>query len=198
MEPGVLFVDDDLNLLRGLKRSLRSNDYRILLATSGEEALAVLEQHDIDVVVTDQQMPGLYGTELLQAIRDRFPRIVRIMLAGHATIGAAVHAINEGAVFRFLLKPCESHEIDRAVRLGLAQKLLADRSWRLLRQVRWQQRLIELLYETRPEILSDLMARVGPVEPVETGEAADELHLAMAQELKRIVRFHEKRLSPLV
>lgn len=197
MEPGVLFVDDDLNLLRSLKRSLRSAEYRVLLATSGEEALTVLDQHEVDVVVTDQQMPGIRGTELLQAIQEQYPRIVRILFAGHATVGAAVHAINEGAVFRILLKPCQSPEVDKTVRLALAHKLLTDRSWSLLDHVRWQRRIIELLYAEHPELLSRLIARV---DPVGAGDADDggTLHLAMAHELQHLVRFHEKRLSPLV
>jgi DNA-binding NtrC family response regulator len=194
MDGRVLFVDDDPNILSGLKRSLHQAPYQILTALSGEAALACLADTEVDVVVTDQQMPGMPGTELLSLLREEYPRVVRIMMAGQATIGAAVHAVNDGAVFRFLLKPCGANEVDLAVRMGLAQKVLTDRSWSLLRYVRWESALIERLHAKHPQILADLIAQQGPVADE---SPQDDLPMALAQELDRLVRIQRDRSSPL-
>jgi DNA-binding NtrC family response regulator len=187
MQGSVLFVDDDPNLLEGLKRSLHRAPYHIETAGNGQAALDLLAVLDIDVVVTDQQMPGMPGTELLSQLREGYPRIIRIMLAGQATIGAAVNAVNEGAVFRFLLKPCGAQEVDLAVRQGLAQKILMDRSWSLLRYVRWQTSMLEILRAEHPTLVAEAMIRCSPTAAALNG---DDLPLAMAQELDRIVKLH--------
>lgn len=186
MHGSVLFVDDDVSILDGLKRSLHRAPYHIATATSGQEAMDILASIRADVVVTDQQMPGMPGTELLSLLREEHPRIVRIMLAGQATIGAAVNAVNAGAVFRFLLKPCSAQEIDLAVCQGLAHKLLMDRSWTLLHHVRWQTGLIEELRARHPETLAAAIGQVGV--PAPEAAQGDDLPLAMARELDRIIR----------
>lgn len=127
MPPKVLLVDDEPHVTEALKRVLRRMDYQILTACSAREALQLLAQEPIDVIVSDEQMPGMSGSELLALVRCHYPQTMRIMLTGHASLEAAVRAINEGEISRFLSKPCNEKELTHAIERALQQQeRLAD------------------------------------------------------------------------
>ncbi len=115
----VLLVDDDENLLRGMARALRHQPYGLLTARSGEEAMTILKARPIDVMVSDERMPGMSGGDLIAWAAEHCPETVRIVLTGHATAAAAIRAINEGGVFHFLTKPCHDVELALTIRRGL-------------------------------------------------------------------------------
>ncbi|HTO70388.1 MAG TPA: HD domain-containing phosphohydrolase [Myxococcota bacterium] len=119
-DPGVLFVDDEVNILKALSRLFRSEPVRVLTASSAAEALALLAGERVQVVVSDQRMPGTTGVRLLAQIRERHPEIVRILLTGHTEIGVAIEAINHGEIFRLLTKPWNDAELRATVRQALA------------------------------------------------------------------------------
>jgi two-component system, probable response regulator PhcQ len=121
MKHAVLLVDDDENLLHRLVRSLRGQPYQVYTAKSGEEARWVLKRQSIDVVVADEQIPELSGTDLLAWVADYFPEVMRILLTGHASVATALRAINKGGVFRFFTKPCKESELAAAIRQALEQ-----------------------------------------------------------------------------
>lgn len=101
----ILFIDDEkrvLNAMRGLFR----REYELFLTCEGAEAIRMVEENDIDVIVADQRMPGMTGIEVLGKIKERSPRTVRILLTGYADPSAVEGSINVGEVFRFLSKPC--------------------------------------------------------------------------------------------
>ncbi len=123
MHGTVLLVDDDPNLLSGLLRTLRHQPYRIFTARSGKEAKEVLMKWPVDVIVADEQMPGMTGSELLAWVADFFPEVTRIVLTGHASVEAAIRAINEGRVWKYFTKPCK--DVDLA--LAIAEALEAKR-----------------------------------------------------------------------
>src|SRR3712207_2457110 len=100
----ILIVDDEPANLRLLERLFRHN-YTILTAASGEEALALIEQHDVALLITDQRMPGMTGIDLIKQTAALRPHTVRIVLTGYADTHALVEAINCGQVYRFLAKP---------------------------------------------------------------------------------------------
>ncbi|HET6583186.1 MAG TPA: EAL domain-containing protein [Nannocystaceae bacterium] len=104
--PRVLFVDDDPSVLGNVRRSLWREPLEVLTAGSGAAALAILADTIIDVVVSDEKMPEMGGAELLTRVRERHPDACRILLSGQADLDAALRAINEARVFRFLTKPC--------------------------------------------------------------------------------------------
>ena len=114
----VLFVDDEkrvLNSMRGLFR----RDYELFLTTDGAEAVRLVAEHDIDVIVADQRMPGLTGVEVLGQVRQASPRTVRILLTGYADPEAIEGSINVGEVFRFLSKPCQPKLLRETLKLGI-------------------------------------------------------------------------------
>jgi DNA-binding NtrC family response regulator len=113
----VLFVDDERRVLSSMRAMFR-RDYNVLLANSGEEALELLRSHPIDVVVSDQRMPGMTGVDVLKAVKDMAPRTMRILLTGYADLKAIEASINDAEVFRYLMKPCPSAELKEAVALA--------------------------------------------------------------------------------
>jgi putative nucleotidyltransferase with HDIG domain len=118
-KPGVLFVDDEVNILKSLVRLFRADPVRVFTASSAAEALALLGSEPIQVVVSDQRMPGTTGAKLLAQVRERWPEIARILLTGHAEIQVAVEAINQGEIFRLLTKPWNDLELRATVRRAL-------------------------------------------------------------------------------
>jgi len=154
MQHTVLLVDDQTSVVEGLERALRREPYKFLGANSADRALEILADTAVDVIVSDEQMPGMSGTELLARVRRDYPDTMRIMLTGHATLEAALHAINEGEVFRFLTKPCTHVDLAVTIRHALQQKALMDKARRLLRTVKRQSALLDELERTNPGITS--------------------------------------------
>ncbi len=120
----ILLVDDEINILEGHRRKFR-NMFQLCLAQGPQEGLkAVAEQGPFAVVVSDFNMPGMNGVEFLRQIREVAPDTVRIMLTGFADVTIAINAVNDGAVFRFLTKPCSQEDLTVAVNDGIAQNRL--------------------------------------------------------------------------
>lgn len=108
--PRVLFVDDEERILSGLKL-LFNQLYEVHLATGGDRALELLGQHHFHVIVSDQRMPHMTGTELLSKARLASPNTVRILLTGYSDLAAIVGSVNEGEVYRFASKPWNTQDI---------------------------------------------------------------------------------------
>ena len=117
--PKVLFVDDERQVVDGLRRAFLKYPYRIRTATSPELALQMLRDDPCDVIVADEQMPGMRGSELLTIVAHDFPTAGRILLTGHATVEAAARAVNEAGVIRLLLKPCPPENVRAAIETAL-------------------------------------------------------------------------------
>ncbi len=110
----LLFVDDEERILRSLKALFRA-DYEVLTATDPQQALWRVGQRDVDVLVSDQRMPGMTGVELLRAARDAAPRTMRILLTGYSDLSSIVGSVNDGEIFRFINKPWDATEIRATV-----------------------------------------------------------------------------------
>ena len=115
-EHTVLFVDDEVNILKALQRLLRSEDMNVLCASRAVEALDLLEKHPTQVVVTDQRMPEMSGVDFLAHVRERQPEIVRMMLTGYTEMKVAVDAINRGEIYRLITKPWNDDELRATLR----------------------------------------------------------------------------------
>ncbi|OGT03863.1 MAG: secretion system protein E [Gallionellales bacterium RBG_16_57_15] len=117
----ILLVDDEPNVLSALKRVFRQENYEVVTVPGGQEALALLRKEPFHLMISDYMMPGMTGAELLKQVKALKPEIIRIMLTGHADTGAVMGAINEGAVYKFILKPWNDDDLRVTVALALEQ-----------------------------------------------------------------------------
>jgi len=182
----LLLVDDEENIVAALKRLLRRDGYQILTAHSAAEGLLRLAEHDVDVIVSDQRMPGMTGVEFLRRAKELYPDTVRIVLSGYTELQSIIDAVNEGAIYRFLTKPWDDQRLREHVAEAFRQKSLADDNRRLTQQVAsangeletLNQRLAQLLARQREQtallgasadgargMLDDLPAAVLGVDP---------------------------------
>jgi len=114
--PALLVVDDEPNILSALRRLLRRENYRVLTASSGAEALEILAKEPVRVIVSDQRMPEMSGIELLSRVKGLYPDTVRIILSGYSELRTVTDAINEGAVWKYLTKPWDDESIKEEIR----------------------------------------------------------------------------------
>ncbi|MES2069126.1 MAG: EAL domain-containing protein [Pseudomonadota bacterium] len=112
----LLLVDDEENILRILTRLLQPDGYRILIASTAGRALDILAQNDVAVIIADQRMPEMSGTEFLRLAKDIHAESVRMVLSGHADFDAISEAINRGAIYKFMVKPWDDDMLIASVR----------------------------------------------------------------------------------
>lgn len=124
----ILFVDDEPCITDAVTRALRREPFDILSAHSGAEALELLQREPVDVIVADEKMPGMSGTELLERVFRDYPQMTQMMLTGHATWQAVSPATRPGQVCRFFTKPCSIEELSVAIRHALEQRSLGAAS----------------------------------------------------------------------
>jgi ActR/RegA family two-component response regulator len=130
----ILFVDDEAAVLDGYRRSLQ-RDFEITTATGGTQGLAAIRgSGPFAVVVSDMRMPTMTGAKFLAQVRTVAPDSVRMLLTGYADLNAAIEAVNEGHVFRFLTKPCAREVLTAAIVSGMEQYQLVTAERELLEQ----------------------------------------------------------------
>jgi response regulator RpfG family c-di-GMP phosphodiesterase len=150
--PRILFVDDDPNVLAAFQRNLRKQ-FEFDTALSGTEALAMLQEcGPYGVIVADMQMPGMNGIELLTKAREMAPDTVRVMLTGNADQQTAVEAVNQGAVFRFLTKPCPPDQLKSTLETSVKQYEL----------VKVERELLEHTLGGSVKVLGEVLSMIDP------------------------------------
>lgn len=151
-QPRILFVDDDPNVLAAFQRNLRKQ-FSFDTALGGTEALAMLKEcGPYAVIVADMQMPGMNGIELLTRAREDAPDTVRVMLTGNADQQTAVEAVNQGAVFRFLTKPCPPEQLHSTLETSLRQYEL----------LRVERDLLESTLGGSVKVLGEVLSMIDP------------------------------------
>ena len=130
----ILFVDDEESILRSLQRTLRKEPYRILVAGSGQQGLEILASEKVDLVVSDQRMPEMTGSEFLCEVSRRHPDTVRVILSGYAEPHVILEAINDGGIFRFLGKPWDDAHLKTNLRQCLEHHQMVQENRRLSQQ----------------------------------------------------------------
>ena len=150
----ILLVDDEENNLQLLKRTLRGQ-YELLTATNGKQALEVVAEHskDIALIVTDQRMPEMSGTDFLKQVANEYPNIVKILLTGQADTEIMVESINECQIFQYILKPFDPIDLTETIKNGINKYDLANNKNEMLKDLR------ELFYKTIKSISSALDAK---------------------------------------
>lgn len=117
----VLCVDDEQSIVNSIKRLVRKEEYQLLTAGNGQDGLKLLAQNDVQIVISDQRMPGMNGTEFLKEVKALYPDILRIILTGYTEVDSITEAINEGSVYKFFLKPWNDHNLKLEIRQALEQ-----------------------------------------------------------------------------
>lgn len=110
-ERACLIVDDEQSILDSVRRLCRKEDFKVYTAKSPEEALQLMQEHDIQVVLSDQRMPNASGIEFLAMLRARYPDVVRVLITGYSNVEHVVDAINQGHVYRYVAKPWDPDEL---------------------------------------------------------------------------------------
>jgi CheY-like chemotaxis protein len=152
MTEKILLVDDEFNILDGYRRSL-SRDFLLETAVGGREALKLVNDNGpYAVVVSDMRMPGMDGVQLLSAIKAQSPDTIRVMLTGNADMDTAIHAINEGSIFRFLNKPCSKETLAKTLTAALVQ----------YRMVIAEKQLLEQTLSGSIQVLTEVLSLVNP------------------------------------
>lgn len=143
--PRLLCVDDEPAILSSLRRLFRPLGYTLFTANSGAEALTLLEKEPVDVVISDMRMPQMDGAQLLEQVFSRWPDTKRILLTGYADAEAAIAAINQGKIWRYVAKPWNDQERLLTVQQALAHRQLMRENARLTELTRRQNEELKAL-----------------------------------------------------
>ena len=152
MSHNILIVDDEPTITNTLNDFFSCEPYGVFIAGSAEKGLEVLAREEIDVVISDEVMPGMHGSEFLSIVRQKYPDTIRIIITGHASIDAAIRSINEGEIYRFFTKPFNVFDLAVTIRQALKQKDLMKETQRLLKIVKQQKATIEEMEQQYPGI----------------------------------------------
>lgn len=175
--PTLLLVDDEDSILSSLRRLLRREAYQIVTANGGQAGLDELARSRVDVIVSDQRMPGMSGVEFLRRAKELYPDTVRIVLSGYADLQSITDAINEGAIYKFLSKPWEDDALKAEIGDAFRRKALHDENRRLTQELQTANAELIRVNAQLQEALDTQRRRT------ELGEAA----LAAAQEIVNCV-----------
>jgi len=148
----ILIVDDEESILKSITRTLVDENYRILTAQSGEEALSKLKNHDVHLVISDQRMPGMTGLELLKKVKIDYPQTLTIILTAYADIEVAINAINEAGVYKFIPKPWNEADLRVTIKRALELRQLVMERDSLLQQLKTQEAIFNELERKYPGI----------------------------------------------
>ena len=153
----ILAVDDDESIRESLRRLLSTDGYQVLTAESGEEGLEILRASpDVQLVISDHNMPGMSGVDFLKLVRSRHPAVMRVMLTADPDPETVVRSINEGEVYRFIRKPWDNAMLREMLYFAFETLLLEDEKRRLLEVVRRQRealRGLDLSADPEAELL---------------------------------------------
>jgi response regulator RpfG family c-di-GMP phosphodiesterase len=163
----ILFVDDEANVLKALRRLFHNEPYSTYFASSGAEGLEILRQHAVDLVISDMRMPEMSGAEFLTQVFTQWPETIRILLTGYADLQSTIEAVNNGRIYNYCNKPWNDEELKLLVRNALEQKRLREERDRLSDIVHQQNNELKTLnehleekVEQRTEQLSNAMQQL--------------------------------------
>lgn len=162
----LLFVDDEENVLNALRRIFLEENYVILTALSGAEALEILENRKVHLIISDHRMPQMTGAELLREAKQRWPETIRIMLTGYADVHSIMGAVNEGAVYKFITKPWNDEDLRLTVSLALQQYALIQENKKLKELTRTQKAKIKnysSLFDLNRGIIGRILLKEGRI-----------------------------------
>ncbi|MBE9546760.1 MAG: response regulator [Proteobacteria bacterium] len=180
----VLCVDDEESVLSSMRRLLRREDYQFLTASSGEEGLKILAENDVHLVVSDQRMPQVSGTEFLAVVKERYPDVIRVILTGYTDVNSITESINKGHVYKFLLKPWNDDNLKLDIKRALEQYGLVRANKELHEMVLQQNEELQAMNENLQEMNENLEVLVRErTEKLEVQNRALELSRQILEDL---------------
>jgi len=182
----ILLVDDEPNVLKALQRVFRQENYVVVTASGGQEALELLRKEPFHLMISDYMMPGISGAELLKQAKAIKPEIIRIMLTGHADTGAVMGAINEGAVYKFILKPWNDDDLRVTVALALEQYDLIQKNKALQQENTQKSKEINALSKLTVSNRSQLAIMLN------------KKNLLSSQQVQELYRQQQQRKEPII
>ncbi|NLI16572.1 MAG: response regulator [candidate division Zixibacteria bacterium] len=159
----ILLVDDSPDIISALVRAFKSEGYKIFTAGSVKAGMEILKKENIDLLICDENMPGMPGMELIRYARLHYPQVVRIMLTGRLDLELAKLAINQGEVYRYFNKPWDDYELLLAVRYALKQKMLESNYLKLKQIADNQNKILQSLEKEYPGISKKAMTDDGSI-----------------------------------
>jgi two-component system probable response regulator PhcQ len=149
-DKNILVVDDEETVRDSLASILSREGYRVSMAESGEEALRILKDQPIQLVISDHNMPQMTGVEFLKLVRERHPHVLRIMLTGDPDPQTIIRSINEGEVYRFIKKPWDNTMLRVTVYFAFETIVLEEENRRLIAALRRQMSFLRDLEQDFP------------------------------------------------
>ena len=180
----LLYLDDEINNLNSFKATFR-RDYTVFTAVNVEEAMAILEKEELEVIITDQRMPDMTGVEFLESIIDKYPEPIRMLLTGYTDIGSVIDAINKGQVYRYITKPWNEEElrisIDNAYQYYITRRELEEKNQELSKA---NEELDRFVYSASHDLRAPLTSILGVVNlaKMELGEGSHSEYFGMIED----------------
>ena len=131
----ILVIDDEVEILRALKRQFRRK-YEVHVAAGAEEGYGIMAAHEIQVIISDQRMPGMTGTDFYRIVKAEYPDAIRLILTGYADITAVIASINDGNIFRYILKPWDPVELESIISQAFEHYNLVRDNRRMMRELK--------------------------------------------------------------
>ncbi|MEL7220480.1 MAG: histidine kinase [Bacteroidota bacterium] len=202
----ILYVDDETDNLLAF-RSIFRRKHQILTAENGEEALQILDNEDVQLLISDQRMPGMQGTELLEQSRLKHPDLVRILLTGYTDMQAVIDAINKSKIYHYVTKPWRAEELDIIIRQALEvyelrttnRSLTSERDQLLLKTAQQEREQVKAKFEIlrnqiNPHFLFNSLSILVSLIPENPQQAAN-FAARFAKVYRRLLEFKD---TPLV
>lgn len=155
----LLIVDDELEITKSIVRQFRKK-YKVFSATSAKEALEIMENEHIQVILSDQRMPEMTGVDFFSIIKDKYPDALKLLLTGYSDIVAVIGAINEGQVFRYITKPWNPEELESILKEAFEKYELITNNRRLMRSLNEANLFLEHKVKARTAELESVNERL--------------------------------------
>ncbi len=147
----VLYVDDEKHNLTSFKATYR-REFKVYTAESAQEGMQILDDEEVDIILTDQRMPQMTGVEFLEQIKEKHPGPIRILITGYSDIQAIIDAINKGQVYRYISKPWDTQDLQLVIQQAYEVFSLRKENAKLMEELKLANKQLEFL--ARQNLLS--------------------------------------------
>ena len=194
-KPMVLSVDDEVNIVRAIKRTLRRANVEVMTAESGADGLALMDSHTFDVIISDMRMPNMTGAKFLAEAAKKQPDTKRVLLTGYSDIESTIEAINEGGVSTYLTKPWDDEKLIAVVEDAVKVKQLQAKNSSLEALKAELENAVAALSESQNTIVALLGNAIGIRDKV--GNEYNEQKMAVAEMMGQLIGMDDAEIKQL-